>query len=323
MAKKTAFQVSDEIRTNITNNIINALKDGKVPWHRPWSDDPNSGAPVNVVSKKRYSGINPFILQMTAQERGYHSKFWGTYNQWAELGGQVMKRPEGVDNWGTPIVFYKVAEFEDKKNLKKDGTPETKNVFFLRTYTVFNVDQVEGDKVDKFRASVTYSGSPNIVDLDFTEAERVIKATGADIRHGGNRACYTRPFPSGSWPNHTSGDHITIPNIQQFLDPTEYYVTLFHELAHHSEVRLDWDFDANGYAMGEIVAEIAACYLAEETKVPNRNFDNHAQYVNTWLEKMQSDNKWIFKASTQASKVADYILSFSKEVLAEETDVAA
>lgn len=307
--KKTAGQVSEEIRQEITSKIVNALKDGKVPWHRPWSDDPNSGAPINVVSKKRYRGINPFLLQLTALERGYHSKYWGTYNQWAELGGQVKKRPDNVEHWGTPVVFYKVLEVPDKK---KDGTPITKKIFFLRTYTVFNVDQVEGEKVDKYRASVAYAGSPNVVDLDFVEAQRVIDGTGAEIRHGGNRAVYTRPSPTGTWPNHTAGDHITVPNIQQFLDPSEYYVTVFHELAHWSEIRLDWDSESS-YAMNELIAEISACYLAEETKVPNRNFENHARYVDAWLQNMQNDSKWIFKASTQASKVADFILSGKPE----------
>ena len=39
-----------------------------------------------------------------------------------------------------------------------------------------------------------------------------------------------------------------------------YYTTFLHELAHWSEIRLGWDHETHGYAMGELVAEIASCY---------------------------------------------------------------
>ena len=38
---------------------------------------------------------------------------------------------------------------------------------------------------------------------------------------------------------------------------------------------------------------------------------NHAAYLGGWLKALKNDPSFIFRASTQASKVTDYLLSFS------------
>ena len=47
-----------------------------------------------------------------------------------------------------------------------------------------------------------------------------------------------------------------------------YYETAFHELGHHSEVRLGWDHRKHGYDFGELVAEMTASLLSAELGVP-------------------------------------------------------
>lgn len=92
-----------------------------------------------------------------------------------------------------------------------------------------------------------------------------------------------------------------------------YYETAFHELAHFSEVRLGWDHRTETYAMGELVAEIAATYLSSELGVPGgEHLTNHAKYIETWLTAMKGDASFIFRASSQASKVTDFLLSFAR-----------
>lgn len=308
MAKKT----TDELRKQITDKIITALEKGVRPWVRPWTDDPNCGFPTNIISKKRYSGVNPFCLTIGALIRGFQSKWWGTYDQWQSLGGQVKKRPANVPagQWGEQIVFYKIFDVDDKKKKKADGTPAKKKIFMLREYTVFNLDQVEGEKLDKYRSTTAPVDAPADVLLDWEPAAKLIKGTGAKIHYGGDRAFYCRPSPKDSWPKHSGGDYIQIPNKQQFTDQSEFFITHFHELAHWSEVRLDW---TGSYEMGELIAEITACYLGAETKVPNRSMENHNRYLASWLKSMHDDPKWIFQASTQATKVADFLLNHAGE----------
>ncbi len=302
---KTAADVSNQIRREITDKIVESLKQNKIPWRKTWSDDPNCGRPINVVSKKFYSGINPLILEITSLEKGYHSRWWATYKQFAELHGQVRKGEKS-----TQIVFYKVLEVDDTK---KDGSPTKKKIFFLRTYNVFNLDQADGEKLDKYRVKEEPADPPaDIAEhlSNITAAEQLVKDTGAKISYGGNRAYYATPTPKGTWPRHTDGDFIRVPKRKQFADAAEFYITTFHELAHWSEVRLTWD---NTYEMNELVAEITACYLAAETGVPNRSMENHNRYLASWLQKMQTDPKWIFHASTQASKVSDFLLGGCKD----------
>ena len=92
----------------------------------------------------------------------------------------------------------------------------------------------------------------------------------------------------------------------------------FHELCHWSEheSRLNWSRKEkeNTYALGELVAEIGSCFLCRELGVPaSENLENHIAYVGTWLKAMRNDSRFIFAGSAQASKAADFILSFSRK----------
>jgi antirestriction protein ArdC len=66
--------------------------------------------------------------------------------------------------------------------------------------------------------------------------------------------------------------------------------------------------------MGELIAEMGACYLATELGIPNdETLENHAAYLKSWLSSMRNDPNFIFRASRQASKVCDFLLSFVKQ----------
>ena len=143
-------------------------------------------------------------------------------------------------------------------------------------------------------------------------AEDVCEATGADIRHiAGYRACYHRPICQGGklWPKHIGGDFIQVPLRCQFPLVVDYYGVKLHEMIHWTEVRRGWD---DSYVMGELIAEIGACYLAISLGVPqSADLENHNKYLQRWLKEMSDDPKWIFKASAEASRAADYVLGYS------------
>ena len=219
-----------------------------------------------------------------------------------------MKRPADVPSgeWGTAIIFWKPLKITDEK---EDGDEE-KTIFMLRGYTVFNIDQVEGEHLDHLRVGHTIINE-NPVDT-YEAADRVIAATEADIRYGGNQAFYNRAM-----------DFIQVPLREQFT-AAEYYETILHELCHWSEApnRLNWNRKEEGYAMGELIAEMGSCFLASELGIPNaENLPNHASYLKSWLKAMENDTKFIFQASSQAWKAADFILSFSRVEESEEVAV--
>jgi antirestriction protein ArdC len=263
-----------------------------------------------VLSRRAYTGINPLLLQLHAMKYGFSSRWWGTFQQIKELGGMVRKRPNHVapGEWGCRIVFMKQVA----KAVKDESTGEERKDRFsvMRTYVVFNIDQADGEKLDRFRVD---AAEPSSVDPDFALADELVDAIGADIRPGGNVACYHRPIPENSYPHHTDGDFIQVPARSQFPDQANFWETLFHELAHHCEARLKWQYSNEGYAMGELVAEMTACLLAAELGIPQgEDLRNHASYLKFWLAAMKADPSYIFKASTQASRVTDFLLGFAK-----------
>jgi len=66
--------------------------------------------------------------------------------------------------------------------------------------------------------------------------------------------------------------------------------------------------------MGELAAEIAASFLSTELGIPQgETLENHTAYLQSWLKEMKDDPGYIFKASTQASKVADFLMSFVRK----------
>jgi antirestriction protein ArdC len=287
-----------EIRAKVTNQIVEALRQGVLPWRKPWSPLANTGFPMNAVSGRHYRGINPLLLQLAADERGYRSRYWATYRQWASLGGQVGKRPANVlaGEWGTRIILWKpVTKVEADDN----GDEHERTFPLLREYTVFNAEQVDGEAVERFRVHPPTDTAA----IDFGPAEEVIAATGADIRHvAGDRAAYAPP----------PLDYVQLPLKSQFDGPAAYYDSAFHELTHWSESRLGW---TGSYALGELRAELGAAYLAAAVGVPQadgRSLENAAAYLDHWVGAMQADHRLIFQVSGAAGKACDFILSFSR-----------
>ncbi|WP_417379465.1 ArdC family protein [Gimesia sp.] len=289
-----------ELRQQITNEIIKSLQQGIAPWKQPWSSDPCCGRPTNAVTKKPYNGINVLLLGMHNRDHMSHGKFFATYKQWQSIGGQVMARPSGVPKgkWGAKVVLYKPIS---KTKTNRKGEEVEDNYCVMRQFTVFNINQVEGDHLDHLRVGFCDNTDPEV---SFREADELISNTGAGIMHGGNKAFYDPAI-----------DVIQMPHKHQFDGPA-YYETLFHELCHWTEHpdRLDWDRskEGNSYAMGELIAEMSSCFVCSELGIPlTEGLDNHAAYLGHWLMALESDPSFIFRASTQASKVTDYLLSFS------------
>jgi len=289
----------EELRQSITRQIVEALKSGGVPpWRRPWGISPNSGFPTNVLSKRRYSGVNVLLLRMAAMTHGFSSKFWATFNQWTEMGGRIQKRPENVKpgHWGQNIVFFtKVTRTETDPIT---GQEEETSFPLLKTYCVFNVDQVEGPfdhlRVDEESLRV------NTEFVDYAPAEETIKATGADIRNGGDHAFYNR-----------TGDFIQMPHKHRFEREHEYYGVVAHEIIHWAESRCNW---TGSYPEGELRAEIGGAFLLAALGVPQTDdMSNHNAYLASWLEALNKDSRFIFRAASAASKAADYILSFAPQ----------
>ena len=293
------MSTQEQIRDQITQQIIEALEKGNtVPWRQPWLGTKNTGRSANVVSSKPYRGINPMLLALHQYRHGFRSKWYGTFKQWQNMGGRIMRRPNDIPpgEWGCGIIYYCPVT----KTITDPTTGEQTEERYplLKTYSVFSIDQVEGDHLDHLRA--TDDGPVNTDFIDYEPAEQAIKATEAVIKYQGDRAFY-----------HRGGDFIQMPPKGKFPKESDFYATSFHELAHWSEKRTEW---TGNYAEGELRAEISAAFMLSELGVPqSSDLSNHQSYVKNWLQALRNDNKYIFRASTAANKAADFVLSFSRQ----------
>ena len=302
------------IRDDVTARIVQALEAGTAPWRRPWRLTVGGSQPGRhsaVASRMPYQGVNPLLLELHAMRHGFQSRWWATFPGWKSLGCNIKKRPSDVEegHWGCRVVFWK--PLTKKVVDDQTGDEEDERFFVLRTYTLFCADQVEGEAAEQYQ--VHEEAAQPHAEPDFQPAEELIAATSADIRHGGERAFYD-----------LAGDYIRLPHRERFGTLGAYYETALHELAHWSEPRQYLDRSQLGYAMCELVAEMAACFVASEIGVPHgEGLENHASYLKSWLEGMKGDHSFIFKAAKLANRTCDFLLAFARKPEPEPEAVGA
>jgi antirestriction protein ArdC len=280
-----------DLYADVTAKIIAELEEGRFPWVQPWDAAPTM--PRNAVTGRRYSGVNILLLWSAAMERGYTVAGWLTFRQALNAGGNVKKGEKG-----TLVVYADTFVPDGEKVRAAESGDEPNTIHFLKCFTVFNVAQCEG-LPEKIAGDPAPRPMPEII----PEAEALIKATGADLRIGGNDAFYV-----------PSQDYVQVPPLSAFRDANDFYDTAFHELAHWTggEKRLNREakgrFGSPEYAREELIAEISAAFIgANIGLVPTVR---HADYLGFWLDILREDKRAIFRATSQATKAADYILAF-------------
>lgn len=266
----------NDLYVAVTKTIIEQLEQGTVPWTRPWKNGNKGGVmPHNAVTNRPYSGINILILW----GRGYQSQGWLTYKQAQAAGAQVKKGEKG-----TRVVFSSPLMVKDKD----DETKERK-IWLLKSFTVFNTEQIDGlteEEEDTTPPETRHKA-----------AHAFIEATGAKIRHGGDRACYS-----------PATDVITLPPLSAFQDEENYLATATHELVHWTGTRLDRKCGRRGtqdYAFEELVAELGSAFLCAELHITGEL--QHASYIASWVLLLKHDPRALFRAASQASKAVEYI----------------
>lgn len=289
-----------DIYTRITNRIVADLEKGVRPWFKPWNAEHAMGRITRPLRANGlpYQGINVLMLWSTAVADGFACPMWMTFRQAAELGGHVRKGEKG-----TQVVY---ASTFNRTEEGESGEEVEQQIPFLKAYTVFNVDQIE-ELPEHYYAKA----EPRLDPVARNEqADSFFSATGAEIVHGGNRACYI-----------PSRDQVHMPPFESFRDAESYYATLGHELAHWTKhpKRLDREFGRKrwgdeGYAMEELVAELASAYLSADIDLTPEPREDHASYIASWLEVLKNDKRAIFTAAAHAQRAATYLTDLQPTV---------
>ncbi len=283
--KSKSKKPSRDIYQEITDKVITAIEAGVMPWSCPWAVDGHQGLPFNYSTNAQYRGINILMLWLEAQTQQFSSSAWLTYRQATALGGQVRKGEKG-----TTCIYYNTVEKENAKG-------EIDNIPFIRTFTVFNLSQIDG--IEPLCDAAPIDGGFEPISL----AENILVQSGADITEHGDRAFY-RP----------STDNIYLPDRQRFTSSHDFYATAFHELTHWTQAkhRLNRkrisDKEREDYAFEELIAELGAAFLMAGIGIDGEN-TQHESYIAHWLTALRNDKRYLFKAAAAASKAHQYIVS--------------
>ena len=293
---------SIEIRANVTATILNHIKKGGLPpWRKRWVPDNNAGSPCNFVSKKSYTGCNILLLNASAATHEFDSRWFGTFKQFKEAGATVKRRPEHIPEgkWGTRIVYVEPVK---RKKTDDVGVEQDDTFLILKSYVVFNLDQVEAEHLDHLRVGHSPITDEQM-DQRYENAATAINAVPADIRHGGDSCFYNRSL-----------DFVQLPHPRQFHSQDSYFSAASHELVHWSESRLNWDRETEGYPMGELIAEIGSSFFMAELglRSTDSDFVGSSSYLESWLRSLKNDPSFILKASAQASRAVSYLFGFSR-----------
>lgn len=291
-----------DLYTEVTQTIVAQMESGTLPWTRPWKTTASAGLPTNALTTNRYSGINVVLLWLSGAMKGYSDRRWMTYRQAVQAGGYVRRGERG-----TMIVKASTYVPQGERERAQETAEDPRMVPYLKRYTVFNLDQIEGVALPEQAPAVPVVANAAL--------DAFVAATGADIRYGGNEACYV-----------PSRDYIQCPEPQAFENAFDLFRIQTHELAHWTGAahRLDRTFGKRfgdaAYQMEELVAELAAAQICAVQGVPPTT--RHAAYLQSWISIMKADKRAIFTAASHASRAVEFLLA-AAQASAEPMPLAA
>ena len=283
-----------DIYQKITDQIVSELEKGVRPWLEPWNVEHAAGRITRPLRGNGipYKGINVLVLWSAAMEKGYAAPVWMTFKQASELKASVRKGERGS------LVVYADRIVRTETDAKT-GEDSERAIPFLKGYTVFNVEQIDG--LPEHYYAKPAPRADTIARID--RAEAFFAATRATVRHGGAMAYYN-----------ISQDFVQLPPFESFRDAESYYATRAHEQIHWTrhKSRLDRDFGRKrfgdeGYAMEELVAELGSAFLSADLELTPEVRDDHAAYIGSWVKVLKSDKWAIFSAASHAQRAADFL----------------
>ena len=152
------------------------------------------------------------------------------------------------------------------------GEDIEREIPFLKGYTVFNVEQIEG-----------------LPELFYAKAEASSRRSSASTTPR-NSSSISPSFEARRQPRllREEPDFMQMPPIEAFRDAESYYATLTHECTHWTRhpSRLDRDFGRKawgdeGYAREELVAELGSAFLCADLELTPEVREDHASYIAT------------------------------------------
>lgn len=284
-----------DIYARITDRIVADLEQGVRPWVQPWSTRNTAGRITRPLRHNGtpYQGINIILLWSEALARGFASNIWMTFKQAVELGGHVRKGESG-----STVVY--ASQFT-RTETDEHGDEVERGIPFLKAYSVFNVDQIDG-LPDQYYGAPAPAIDPIV---RIAHADTFFEGTGAKIVYGGTLAFYA-----------PATDHIQMPVFESFRDAESFVAIRAHETIHWTAPphRVNRDLsryhkDRSERSREELIAELGSVFLCADLGiVPELEpRPDHASYLASWLEVLSNDKRFIFSAAAHAQRAVAYL----------------
>lgn len=273
-----------DIYAAVTDRIIEALEAGTIPWRKPWIG--GSSGCISYNTGKPYSLLNHILLGGVSGE-------YITFKQASFAGGHIRKGEKSKF-----VAFWKPYEKVDEE------TGKIAKHFYLRYYSVFHLDQVEGIKP-------RWAVRPSLDLQPDAAADAVIRdyvdRSGVTLQITESDRAFYQP----------ESDSITVPQLTQYKQQAEFYSTLFHELTHSTghKTRLDRltdiaAFGSEQYSREELVAELGSAFLVNHCGLESAaSFRNSAGYIQGWLSALKNDKRLLVSAAGAAERAVNLILN--------------
>lgn len=286
---------------SITDELIRIIDRGVLPWRKPWTVG-DSSVPLRQNGEP-YQGINNFLLTMRTMIAGYSSPYWMTLRQANALDAKVMKGSKS-----SVVVYYGTADRnrDDETADDETETDDPKAIPFMKSYRVFNAEQIEGLDARFHPEPPQKDPYPERTPIPHMQA--FFEAIGAKVSFSGREACYVPTL-----------DKIYLPPIEVFENPLNFYAVWGHELGHWTKPRHrlnrcygDARFGNTAYAREEIVAELCTVFLGQKLGFSAHTLELNAAYLDNWLRVLRSDKRAIFKHAADAQRACNYLVAASE-----------
>ena len=304
----------------LTEQIIKRIEDAEKSgepfhWVRPWTG--GARLPESYTTRKLYSGMN-FVNLDAGQYITYKAlqEYKGTL---PEEDAEKIRIKKGCHK--VPIFYFGTTDKKDPSGAviqkeNKDGTLENEQVWFMKYYQAFNIEDIEGLPSHYPAEHLDHTPTENSKKLDeYIAAYARAEELTVDIVRDGGR-CFYRP-----------SDHmVRVPEKSGFTSLYTYYSAVLHELTHSTMKGLNREcghnFGSKAYSREELVAQIGACVLCNIFGIvadKESEEKNDIAYLRGWASYLKESSKTeISRASCQAQKAAQYFIETAERQLALE-----
>ena len=296
-------------------------------WEKGWIDGGGKtlGLPQNL-SGRRYSGHNDFFLQLHTAMNSYAMPVYATFKQIHEAGATINKGEKAM-----PVIYWNITHRDENGQkitdeqydaMTKAEQEKCKSIPIMMGYYCYNLDQTNFKEVkpEQYARLQEQFKAPEIKD---TKGMFISPEFDAMIEKQA-WVCKINTIEGAGAFYSKSKDEITVPLKAQFnihedpkevyKDGMEYYSSLVHEMAHSTgiDTRLSRDmegrFGDKKYAKEELVAELSAAMVGNSMGFDKRILDNNAKYVDSWIDTLKQEPKFIISVMADVSKASGMIL---------------